>query len=75
VAEAHLAAHLGLRLLLRPGVVAGGGRNTKKLMEHARELHLVDFNQYAITLCRFRFMDYTGPCKLHFHVNNGKSLP
>jgi ubiquinone/menaquinone biosynthesis C-methylase UbiE len=52
----------------------GGGRNTKKLIQHAGELHLVDFNQYAITLCRFRFMDYEGPCKLNFHVNNGKSL-
>ena len=35
----------------------GGGRNTKRLMQHAHELHLVDFNQYAITLCPFRFMD------------------
>ena len=52
----------------------GGGRNTSRLVKHAKELHLVDFNQYAITLCRFRFMDYTGPCRLHFHVNDGKSL-
>jgi SAM-dependent methyltransferase len=52
----------------------GGGRNTKKLLGHAGELHLVDFNQYAITLCRFRFMDYEGPCRLNFHVNDGKSL-
>lgn len=36
----------------------GGGRNTKRLMQHAHELHLVDFNQYAITLCQFRFMDH-----------------
>lgn len=52
----------------------GGGRNTKRLMEHARELHLVDFNKYPITLCRFRFMDYAGPCKLHLHVNDGRSF-
>ncbi len=52
----------------------GGGRNSKMLMKHAAELHLVDFNQYAITLCRFRFMDYEGPCKLHYHVNDGRGF-
>jgi ubiquinone/menaquinone biosynthesis C-methylase UbiE len=52
----------------------GGGRNTKRLMKHAGEIHLVDFNQYAITLCKFRFMDYEGACRLNYHVNDGKSL-
>ncbi|MDP9173459.1 MAG: pectinesterase family protein [Planctomycetota bacterium] len=52
----------------------GYGRNTAKLLNHAREIHLVDVNQSCIDHCRRRFASYTGPCKLFYHVNDGKNL-
>lgn len=52
----------------------GYGRNTAKLLNHAHEIHLVDVNQSCIDRCRQRFAAYTGPCKLFYHVNDGKSL-
>ena len=52
----------------------GGGRNTARLLPLAQELHLVDVNQYCIDLCRERFKDYSGPTKIHYHVNDGTSL-
>lgn len=52
----------------------GYGRNTARLMQYAREIHLVDVNQSCIDHCKERFAKYSGPCKLHYHVNDGKSL-
>ncbi|MCA9509348.1 MAG: methyltransferase domain-containing protein [Myxococcota bacterium] len=52
----------------------GHGRNTAKLLEHAREIHLVDVNKSCIKACRKRFGDGTPSCRLHYHVNDGRSL-
>ena len=52
----------------------GHGRNTVKLVELARVLHLVDVNETCIEECRRRFESYAGPCELHYHVNDGASL-
>lgn len=41
----------------------------------ARELHLVDLNAYALERCRERFRGHAGPCAVHFHQNDGRSLP
>lgn len=53
----------------------GWGRNTARLVNHSKEIHLVDLNQSCIDRCKARFGDYTGPCKLHYYVNDGYSLP
>ncbi len=52
----------------------GHGRNTQRLLETAKEIHLVDVNATCIDACRERFRTYPGPCKLHYHVNDGASL-
>jgi len=52
----------------------GHGRNTAKLVGLAEELHLVDVNASCIERCRERFSSYPGPCRLHYHVNDGSSL-
>jgi SAM-dependent methyltransferase len=52
----------------------GHGRNTEKLRAFAKEIHLVDINEPCIEACRNRFAGAEGPCKLHFHVNDGVSL-
>jgi len=52
----------------------GGGRNSAKLIPLSREIHLVDVNQYCIETCKERFADYEGPCRIHYHVNDGTSL-
>lgn len=53
----------------------GAGRNSERLARHARELHLVDLNRYALERCRERFRAHAGACMLHFHENDGRSLP
>lgn len=53
----------------------GHGRNTEKLKELSGAIYLVDVNEPCIAACRKRFADYQGPCKLHFHVNDGVSFP
>jgi ubiquinone/menaquinone biosynthesis C-methylase UbiE len=53
----------------------GGGRNTAMLAQHAKEIHCVDLNEYPLQKCRERFANYPGPCSLHFHRNDGHSLP
>lgn len=50
----------------------GHGRNTRKLLEVSRELHLVDLNAECIAACRARFGVRDG---LHYHVNDGLTLP
>jgi ubiquinone/menaquinone biosynthesis C-methylase UbiE len=55
-------------------IAPGHGRNTERLLEHSREIHLVDVNQSCIDKCRERFSGYEGKCKLFFHVNDGHSL-
>jgi ubiquinone/menaquinone biosynthesis C-methylase UbiE len=52
----------------------GHGRNTRKLMELAREIHLVDVNRSCIDACRERFGPGDARCRLHYHVNDGRSL-
>jgi ubiquinone/menaquinone biosynthesis C-methylase UbiE len=53
----------------------GHGRNTRKLLELAREIHLVDVNRSCIEACQRRFGAGTARCRLHYHVNDGRSLP
>ncbi len=55
-------------------IAPGAGRNSVRLAEHARTLHLVDLNRYALDRCRARFRDHRGPCAIHYHENDGKSL-
>jgi ubiquinone/menaquinone biosynthesis C-methylase UbiE len=52
----------------------GAGRNTAKLAAISREIHAVDLNEYALAQLRERFANYDGPCKLHFHKNDGTHL-
>jgi len=56
-------------------IAPGYGRNTKRLLEHSREIHLVDVNQSCIDKCKARFSNYQGSCKLYFYVNDGHSIP
>ncbi len=52
----------------------GHGRNTAKLMEISGEILLVDANKSCIDFCKERFKSYRGPCRLSYHVNDGRSL-
>jgi ubiquinone/menaquinone biosynthesis C-methylase UbiE len=65
------AADFSIALEIAPGY----GRNTARLIEHTREIHLVDVNQSCIEKCKERFSDYQGKCRLYYHVNDGHSLP
>lgn len=53
----------------------GGGRNTARLLSLAKTLHAVDLNAPVIARVTARFANYKGECDLHFHVNDGSSLP
>jgi SAM-dependent methyltransferase len=53
----------------------GGGRNTARLIPLAKTLHAVDLNEPVIARVEKRFRGNDGPCELHFHVNNGSTLP
>ncbi len=55
-------------------IAPGAGRNSARLKEHARTLHLVDLNRYALDRCRQRFRDHHGPCAIRYHENDGQSL-
>jgi ubiquinone/menaquinone biosynthesis C-methylase UbiE len=55
-------------------IAPGAGRNSARLAEHARTLHLVDLNRYALDRCRERFRGHAGPCAIHYHQNDGRSL-
>jgi SAM-dependent methyltransferase len=55
-------------------IAPGAGRNSARLKEHAASLHLVDLNGYALERCRERFRDHKGPCAIHYHQNDGRSL-
>lgn len=52
----------------------GHGRNTRKLMEVAEEIVLVDANRTCIDYCKERFKDAPGHCRLSYYVNDGLSL-
>ena len=52
----------------------GHGRNTRKLIELAREVHLVDVNRSCLDACQERFGEGDERCQLHYHVNDGRSL-
>ncbi|MEW6744414.1 MAG: class I SAM-dependent methyltransferase [Planctomycetota bacterium] len=56
-------------------LATGAGRNAAKLLPLASDLHLVDVNDYAIDMCRERFRHAEGPCRIHYHVNDGTTLP
>ncbi len=55
-------------------IAPGAGRNSARLAQHARTLHLVDLNRYALERCRQRFAQWRGPCEIRYHENDGKSL-
>jgi ubiquinone/menaquinone biosynthesis C-methylase UbiE len=52
----------------------GHGRNSNKLKENSKELHLVDVNVSSIEACRKRFSDGDGNCRFYYYVNDGYSL-
>lgn len=52
----------------------GHGRNTNKLKDLADEILLVDANKSCIDICKERFKNYNGPCRLSYYVNDGQSL-
>ncbi len=53
-------------------IAPGFGRWTQKLKDHCQTLHLVDLAPRCIEMCRQRFR---GLNHLHYHVNDGRSLP
>jgi len=52
----------------------GAGRNSAKLLPLAGRLDVVDLNQYAIDRCRERFAEHPLRDRVHYHVNDGRSL-
>lgn len=52
----------------------GAGRNTQMLLPLAREIYLVDVNEYALDKCRKRFASHAGAARLHYYKNDGCSL-
>ncbi len=52
-------------------LAAGHGRNSKKLLEHAQKLWIVDVNQSNIDFCRKRFADES---RIEYLVCDGTSL-
>ena len=53
----------------------GHGRNTERLREHAKIIHLVDVNQSCIDACRARFGERKDGCRFVYHVTDGSRLP
>ena len=58
-------------------IAAGWGRNTEKLLKHAKKLVATDINARSIEHVRTRFARHTAVAegRAHFYVNNGTSLP
>lgn len=52
----------------------GHGRNTEKLKQYAKQIHLVDVNESCIEACRSRFGNAEGNCQFFYYVNSGYSL-
>lgn len=52
----------------------GAGRNTKKLSSLAKTIYAVDYNEYALDLCRQNAGDERNGCKIYYHKNDGSSL-
>lgn len=52
-------------------LAAGHGRNSRKLLEHARKLYVVDVNEENVSFCRSRF---AGQPNVVVFRNNGYSL-
>ncbi|MCU0609154.1 MAG: class I SAM-dependent methyltransferase [Chitinispirillaceae bacterium] len=72
VAEKYLHPHLENRRDLKILEIApGGGRFTTELVRLSREIHLCDFNEACIKVCRERFKYYPA---IKYYVNDGKSV-
>jgi 2-polyprenyl-3-methyl-5-hydroxy-6-metoxy-1,4-benzoquinol methylase len=72
VAEKYLHPHLGGRRDLKIMELApGGGRFTTELIRLSREMHLVDYSESCIEVCRERFKYFPD---VKFYVNDGKSV-
>ena len=52
-------------------LAAGHGRNSRKLLEHAKQLYIVDVNEENVEFCRSRFADRKN---VTIFRNNGYSL-
>ncbi|WP_318556868.1 hypothetical protein, partial [Geobacter anodireducens] len=65
IAEKYLLPHLdGRRDLKIIELAPGGGRFTPELIRLSREMHLVDYNEACISICKERFQyypNYGGP--------------
>lgn len=72
IAEKYLLPHLdGRRDLKIIELAPGGGRFTPELIRLSREMHLVDYNEACISICKERFQYYPN---MQFYVNDGKSI-
>jgi len=72
MAEKYLLPHLdGRRDLKIMELAPGGGRFTPELIRLSREMHLVDYNEACIAICRERFKYYPD---MQFYVNDGTSV-
>lgn len=52
-------------------LAAGHGRNSRKLLEHAKQLYIVDVNEENVEFCRSRF---SGQSNVTIFRNNGYAL-
>jgi ubiquinone/menaquinone biosynthesis C-methylase UbiE len=55
-------------------LASGHGRNTNKLREYSKEIHLVDVNQSCIDACKKRFGEKDEKCSFFYYVNDGHTL-
>lgn len=72
IAEKYLLPFLdGRRDLKIMELAPGGGRFTPELIRLSREMHLIDYNEVCIKICKERFVYYPD---MHFYVNDGTSV-
>ncbi|GBO52272.1 hypothetical protein APA_5362 [Pseudanabaena sp. lw0831] len=55
-------------------LASGHGRNTNKLKEYAKQIHLVDVNKSCIDACKKRFGERDEKCSFFYYVNDGHTL-
>lgn len=52
----------------------GAGRNIKKLSKVAKEIYAIDYNEYALNLCKKNVGYELNGCKIQYYQNDGSSL-
>jgi len=72
ISEKYLLPHLDCRRDLKIIELApGGGRFTPELLRISSEIHLVDYSESCIAICKERFQYYPD---IFFYINDGKSV-